>query len=144
MVGTWSFSGLEISDDVSERVFVVFCQSKFFDGSSNEVHMLAVYVRINVRPALVLQTVGEGGGFVLICEDDAVVRAFQRFGHFPDRLVLEGLESLFPLFVLKIEQCLPDFPLEAVRCSLIASFSGSSCSSSRFVLFPDEIRDTLW
>ena len=106
MLGTWSFSGLEVSDDASdlirigctdERVFVAFCRSKFFDGSSDEVHVLVVYVKVDVCRSLVFQTVGEGGGFVLICEDDAVVRAVdrwkwplvasQRFGHFPGRSV---------------------------------------------------------
>ena len=46
-------------------------------------------------------------------------------------------ETKFEQCVPKIEQCSPDFALEAVRCSLVGSFSGSSCMSSRSVPFPD-------
>ena len=99
--------------------------------------MLVACVGVDVRLALVLQTVYEGGGFILICENDTVALCksmevgscrFLALWPFSRSISLRCTRTrvLVPLLVLKIDLCFPDFPLEAVRCSLVGCFSGSS------------------
>ena len=89
---------------------------------------------VRTSSELVLRMSSSSSGSFSRSENDAVVRIFQVdwFSVFKD-----SSRYLYPLSVPKIEQYFPDFPLEAIRCGVVGSFSGSSCVSSRSVLFPD-------